>query len=395
MEDKSKSPLAGFTAAVGVLNPGLNSLDDDKEFNENSAIPEVDPEELPGQEKEKIKNNETWNTTDDTDDASDKGTEKEDKKSKTVEKEEGTKSKVDETETSEIEDEDDEAEIVSPFVDLFAEELGWEIDEEEKPKTISELVKYMNDVIEANSKPSFASEEIEALNKFVEEGGDVKEYFNNLYGDGIDPETIDLTKENNQKLVVKENLKQRGYSEDRIKKLIDRYEDAGTLEEEAEDAIELIKENKAKHKEQLLKEQEKISQLQKNQQLKFVKDVQDTVKGINSIRGIPVSPKEKQALLDYVFKPGSDGRTQYQKDYEKSSLNLIESAYFTMKGDALLKKIETKATSDAAKILKEKLKPKSTTKPGKNTRDIESDESLSLFSLAASHLHKPQNFNFN
>lgn len=397
MSEKVKSPLAGFTAAVGAIAPGLSSLDEDKELNENPNILEVDPEEITGKKEDD-------NTDDDdvvdvnTIDTPSKGSKKETKVSDGTEEKEKTKAKTDDTEDVSAVDEDedtDEAELITPFVDLFSQELGWEMDDEEKPKTIADLVSYMNEIIETNSKPSFASEEVEELNKFIAEGGNVKSYFEHLYGDGIDVESIDLSNESNQKRVVKENLKLRGYTEERINKLVERYEDAGTLEDEAEDALDLIKEHKAKTKEQLLKEQEKINQAQKNQQLKFVKDVQDTVKGINSIRGIPISLKEKQALLDYVFKPGSDGRTSYQRDYEKNHLNLIESAYFTMKGDALLKKIETKATADAAKTLKEKLKPKSTTKPGKNTRDMEADDSLSILDLAASHLHKPQTFNFN
>lgn len=383
MSTKKESPLDGFSAAVGAINPGLNTLKDEDEINENPNIPEVDPEEITGEKEDDVEST----SSKDTKQASEK------EKTSSIEKEDTTKDKVEDVESAE--DDTDESELITPFVDLFSQELGWEMDEEEKPKTIQELVNYMNDVIEANSKPSFASPEIENLNKFVEEGGDLKQFFSELYSDGIDPESIDLEKESNQKLVVTENLKLRGYSEDRIKKLVTRYEDAGTLEDEAEDALELIKEHKTKRKEQLLKEQEKLAQQQKNQQLKFIKDVEDTVKGINAVRGIPVSLKEKQALLDYMLKPGSDGRTSYQRDYEKNHLNLIESAYFTMKGDALLKKIETKATADAAKTLKDKLKPKATTKPGKNTRDIEADESLSLFDLAASHLHKPQNFNFN
>ena len=386
MSEKKESPLAGFSAAVGELNSGTGSLEQKGDFNENPNIPEVDPEELTGKKED----NDTGDTDTSVIDNIDKGSKKENKST-----EENNQKDANEEETSDIEDESNEAELVTPFVDLFAEELGWEIGDEEKPKTIAELVTYMNEIIEANSKPSYASEDIERLNKFVEDGGDLKQFFSDVYGDGIDPDTIDLSKENNQKLVVNENLKQKGYSEDRIKKMIARYEDAGTLEDEAEDAIELIKETKAKRKEQLLKEQEKVSDLQKKQQLKFVSDVQETVKGLTSIRGIPISLKEKQALLDYVFKPTNDGRTSYQKDYEKNHVNLIESAYFTMKGDALLKKIENKATSEAAKTLKEKLKPKATTKPGRNTRDMEADESLSLFDLAASHLHKPQTFNFN
>lgn len=63
-------------------------------------------------------------------------------------------------------------------------------------------------------------------------------------------------------------------------------------------------------------------------------------------------------MLDYIFKPEADGLTKYQKDYAKDNRNLIESAYFTMKGDSLIQKVKQKATSQAAKNLQDKLASK-------------------------------------
>ncbi|MBQ7819899.1 MAG: hypothetical protein IJ341_09420 [Bacteroidales bacterium] len=158
-------------------------------------------------------------------------------------------------ETIEEEIEDDDSEVVTNFFDAMAEELGWEFDEEEtesKPKNVSDLIKYFKTVIEENSKPDFASEEIEALDAYVKQGGDLKKY---LQVDAeLDLEDIDLDDESNQKAVVKMLLKEKGFSAKQIEKKISKYEDAGLLEDEAEDAIEDLKEIREQRKEQLLKE---------------------------------------------------------------------------------------------------------------------------------------------
>ena len=54
--------------------------------------------------------------------------------------------------------------------------------------------------------------------------------------------------------MVKKLLKEKGFSDARISKMITKYEDAGILEDEATDAIEDLKEINQSKKEQLLKE---------------------------------------------------------------------------------------------------------------------------------------------
>jgi len=62
-------------------------------------------------------------------------------------------------------------------------------------------------------------------------------------------------------------------------------------------------------------------------------------------------------LFDYIFKVDSEGKSQYAKDFEKNlSKNLIESAYFTMKADALISNAEKKGESSAAEKLRKMLR---------------------------------------
>jgi hypothetical protein len=290
-------------------------------------------------------------------DASDKS-KKEDKKKKEVSEESDSTLKDKGKEGNDNEIDVEETELVGAFSELFAEELGWKFEEGEKPSSIKDLVKYMQDVITANSEPDFASDEIKELDEFVREGGSVKDFYSKVYKSEINIDSVDLTKVDSQKAVIRENLRNRGYSEQRIDKLISRYEEQDALEEEATDSLEEVKESREKTKQQLLANQKIAQQEVADSQLMFVQNVQKIIKDTESIRGISIPDKEKKALVEYIFKPGKDGMTNYQRDYNSNLKNLVESAYFTMKGDTLVNNIQKRAASDAVKNLKTKLKAK-------------------------------------
>ena len=274
--------------------------------------------------------------------------------------------------------EEDDSEVVTNFFDAMAEELGWEFDEEEtesKPKNVSDLIKYFKTVIEENSKPDFASEEIEALDAYVKQGGDLKKY---LQVDAeLDLDEIDLDDESNQKAVVKMLLKEKGFSAKQIEKKISKYEDAGLLEDEAEDAIEDLKEIREQRKEQLLKEQKKQYEAYQEQQRAFYNNVVDEIKGLKNIRGIAIPEKDKRVLIDYILKPDADGRTKYQKDYAKGGVkNLIESAYFTMNADKLLEAAKREGNNKAVERFRNSLKSTSVSSKSKQTQTSSSDEPI-------------------
>lgn len=273
---------------------------------------------------------------------------------------------------------EDDSELVGNFFDAMAEELGWEFDEEEtdsKPKNVQELISYFKTVIEENSKPDFASEEIEALDAYVKQGGDLKKY---LQIDAeLDLDDIDLDEESNQKAVVKMLLKEKGFSSKQIDKKISKYEDAGLLEDEAQDAIEDLKEIRDQKKEQLLKEQKKQHEQYQEQQRAFYTNVVDEIKGLKNIRGIAIPEKDKKVLIDYILKPDADGRTKYQKDYAKGGVkNLIESAYFTMNADKLLEAAKREGNNKAVERFRNSLKSTSVSSKSKQTQPSSSDEPI-------------------
>ena len=273
-------------------------------------------------------------------------------------------------------DDEDDSELVGNFFDAMSEELGWEFEEgDEKPKSVPELINYFKTVIEENSKPDFASEEIEALDAYVKQGGDLRKY---LQIDAeLDLDDIDLDEEANQKAVVKMWLKEKGFSAKQIEKKISKYEDAGLLEDEAEDAIEDLKEIREQKKEQLLKEQEKAHMQYQEQQRAFYTNVVDEIKGLKNIRGIAIPEKDKKVLIDYILKPDADGRTKYQKDYAKGGVkNLIESAYFTMNADKLLEAAKREGNNKAVERFRNSLKSTSVSSKSKQAQTSSNDESI-------------------
>ena len=273
-------------------------------------------------------------------------------------------------------DDEDDSELVGNFFDAMSEELGWEFEEgDEKPKNVPELINYFKTVIEENSKPDFASEEIEALDAYVKQGGDLRKY---LQIDAeLDLEDIDLDEEANQKAVVKMWLKEKGFSSKQIERKISKYEDAGLLEDEAQDAIEDLKEIREQKKEQLLKDQEKAHKQYQEQQRAFYTNVVDEIKGLKNIRGIAIPEKDKKVLIDYILKPDADGRTKYQKDYAKGGVkNLIESAYFTMNADKLLEAAKREGNNKAVEKFRNSLKSTSVSSKSKQAQSSSNDEPI-------------------
>ena len=292
---------------------------------------------------------------------------------------------IESTESTEVEDTDEEpTETVTALFDAIAEELNWTMDEEDKkPTNVEDLVAYFKDVIEENSVPVYANEEVKEIDEFVRNGGKLQDYFKAIAP--VEYDSIDITREDNQKKVLKEYLKTQGYNDTRIDRKLERYEDAGVLEEEAEEALEFLKDASSKNKERLLEEQETFARQQKEEQQKYIDSVVKEINSITEIRGIKIPKEDKARLAEYMFKPDSSGQTQYVKDFVKDPKNVIGAAYFTMKGDALLGAAKNEGNTKAMQRLKNSLK---STGAGKNSKKITTSSSDSLWVTVARQLGK-------
>lgn len=377
-----KMTLGGFEAVLDSFIPNPDGGFRNSNVDENINVNADEFESLDDEELEDIKNNNI-----EVKNKKEKPVEEQDTEEEEIEEEDiEDKSKrkpgrprkeetiEEETEEEEEVEDNNEENVVTNFFDAMAEKLNWEFEEgEEKPKSVDELINYFQNVIEENSKPEYSSEEVEALDNFVKQGGDLKKYL--TIDADLDLDDIDIEDEANQKLVVKQLLKEKGFSTKKIDKLVSRYEEAGLLEDEAQDALEDLKEIKEEKKKQLLEDQKKAYQIQLQRQQQFYDNVVSEIKGLKNIRGITVPEKDKKVLMDYILKPDTDGKTKYQKDYAKGGVkNLIESAYFTMNADKLIEAAKREGNNSAIDKFRRSLKSSSiTTKSRKQATGSDDD----------------------
>lgn len=373
MEKKETNVLGGFETIIDSFIPKTeqeielenfeNKVNDDDDDDENKKV--EDPIVAKMKKEGKIKTTSEEQDPDKDDDDNDDVVDP---------KQDEPNEDVDEPK-NQINFDSNETEMVTNFFDAIAEKLEWaDVTDEEKPKSVEDLINYFSKVIEEDSKPQYASEEIEALDNYVKQGGDLAKY---LQIDAeLDLDEIDLDDETNQKLVVKSLLREKGFNEKQIDKKISKYIDAGLLEDEAQDAIEDLKEIKEQKKEQLLAEQKRAYEQYRQRQQDFCDNVVTEIKNLKNIRGIAIPEKDKKVLMDYILKPDSDGKTKYQKDYAKGGVkNLIESAYFTMNADKLINAAKREGNNTAINKFKDSLKNTTVNSKSRNTsgRDSNSD----------------------
>lgn len=376
-----KMTLGGFEAVLDSFIPNPDGGFRNSNIDENVNVDADEFESLDDEELEDIKKN-NIEVKNKKENPVEEGTEEEEIEEGDIEdkpKRKPGRPRKEETIEEEAEEEEaiednNEENVVTNFFDAMAEKLNWEFEEDEdKPKSVDELINYFQNVIEENSKPEYSSEEVEALDNFVKQGGDLKKYL--TIDAELDLDDIDIEDETNQKLVVKQLLKEKGFSTKKIDKLVSRYEEAGLLEDEAQDALEDLKEIKEEKKKQLLEDQKKAYREQIQRQQQFYDNVVSEIKGLKNIRGITVPEKDKKVLMDYILKPDTDGKTKYQKDYAKGGVkNLIESAYFTMNADKLIEAAKREGNNSAIDKFRRSLKSSSiTTKSRKQATGSDDD----------------------
>lgn len=249
-----------------------------------------------------------------------------------------------------------EAQNIGAFFDAFAEALNWDVEDDEKPTTVEGLIDYIGDVVEQNSTPTYADERIAQLDNYVKNGGRFEDFYQAAQQQ-LTYDNMDMEDESNQKAVVRDYMKLQGFNDEQINRKIERYEDADMLVEEAEDAVARLKQIQEARIAQAAEQQERIRVAQEEQARQFMTDLNSSIGSLDNIRGIAVPKEDRKRLLDYITRTDADGLTQYQKDFNANMINnLIESAYFTMKGDSLLGEARRDGQTSAASKLRNMLR---------------------------------------
>ena len=361
MARKKKNPLGDFENALNSLGfGGQEGGDSVTDIDNQDVVNQVLDD--PNDDIENLDNPDTTVTEDNKDTTTDPNVREDDTEvpdnilnntSDTNTVEENEQEETVEDNNTEI---PGEAEQVGAFFDAFAEAAGWSVDDSERPKNVDEFVEYMSKVAEENSIPQYADDRIAQLDQYVKNGGRFEDFYQTQQR-SMYYYNIDIEDESNQKAVVRDYYKLQGMNDEQINRKIERYEDADMLEDEATDAINYLKAYEAQQAQYMAQQQEAQRQAQEQQAAQFVEDLTNGINGLADIRGIAIPKEDKKALYDYITKTDADGLTQYQKDFNGNLVNnLIESAYFTMKGDALLGEARRNGQTSAASKLRNMLR---------------------------------------
>jgi hypothetical protein len=359
--------FGGFQSVADNLS-GHTDIDDDGVSIIGSQLPdrgepikeppaEEDDDETNENNEDQLEDGQTEEEEDGDDEDTDEDTEDNNPDSSTSTKKTTKSSNSDDNDGDDSDDlGDSEPEIAEYIQEKIFERFGLEVGGEnfKKFESIEDVSNFITDAINENSIPEFANEEVAHIDEYVRNGGDLSKYMTSVHG-GINLDEVNIEDTETQKHLVREDLKNQGLPDTRIARKIERMEDTGVLAEEAEDALEALKDFKRNQEEKLLDDQRKLKEQYEEQNRAFVNSVQEELERMDNVRSIPITQGEKKKLLTYIFRPTTNGETEYQKEYKSNVRYLLESAYFTMEGDKLVSKVEKKAKSTAAKKLKTKL----------------------------------------
>mgnify|MGYP006429881299 CR=1 FL=1 len=209
----------------------------------------------------------------------------------------------------ENDDEDDEEETESVktlktlkekgVIDLTDEEMqeeGFDADEALETKWEEALDNHVRE--SAQNLP----ENVKDLIRYANKGGDVNEYLKGMYENSTSSVTkdSDMSKDENLKKAITEDLKHQGYDDDYIETHIETLEKNEKLEKLGKKSFEkVIKRQDEKEKERVKSIEEQNRQKKaksKEDRQKYEQFIQDNTE----VSGIKLTPKMKKELPDYI-----------------------------------------------------------------------------------------------
>ena len=268
------------------------------------------------------------------------------------------------------EDTNQEEEIQESPLKIIAEELKEKgilnIKEEDKFDSDDDFIDIwkrnkeegVQELFESKFENHPQKEKAKALFEYIENGGDIDK-FTETYANPLS--FIDLTNEKDQERVVTLKLKSTSrLSEEKIKEKITKLKDAALLEEEAKDSFEELSAIQKENEALLISQQAELAKQAREQTLKTQNEMREFIQKNDSIKGIDIkSKKDKEALIDYLFKPtvkvGNQLVSKYVADNENETLeDFMAIVALKAKGldlKAIEKSLEVKVKQDLASKL--------------------------------------------
>lgn len=318
------------------IGDGLTTTEDSKETSENLDTLEDEPEDTADSDDDADTPDSDDNDIEDTTDEDDN----------------------EDSEGNEYEESDEDTSIA----ESIAKALGYDI-ENNYEDTEEGLVEFTKDIAQniAEDQINELFQQFPLVQKhldFVMAGGDSEKFFQ-AYNPNLDYSQYEIDKGDirTQKAFVSEYFKTKGHDEEFIKDMLEDYEDSGKLYDKATIAQKQLANVQREERERLVEEQKQIQAQTAKQQQEFWENVANVIDEGKEFAGIRIPEKEKAKFFDYISAPiNKNGATKRDEDYANAELEVkLAVDYLMFKGFKLNDIISTKAKTESAKNLKEKL----------------------------------------
>lgn len=235
---------------------------------------------------------------------------------------------------------------INALFDVFVDEYGWgDIPKEERPRNAEEFVEYVNALIDTNAVPQYAHPELQKLDEYVRNGGDLGTYMKTM-GE-IDYTNVAITNEYDAQLAVAQLLRAQGYDEQTIGRKITNYTQKGVLLDEAQDALDILAGWSQMEKQNRLIQAQQQRQAEAAAQNEYMTITAKALMQAPDILGVKLNDRERRELFQYMFRPTKNGESQFSQDYSSNPYNLITAAFITRYGDQALSDLRKKSEKRA------------------------------------------------
>lgn len=208
----------------------------------------------------------------------------------------------------------------------------------------------------------------EQLEKIFATMPDVKEYFEYRANNGdplkyfeaqqaeVDYNGVDIENLAIQKRVIIDGMRQQGFGDEDITRMVESYEDAGILKDNASIYLQQLQRTQGQRKQQLLAQQEQEAAQQRQEAEAYWNGVQETINAGN-LKGMAIPQRQRGKFYEWMTTPVNEqGYTQ--RDIDRNNIDqetALAVEYLLFQGFDLKKLASNAAATQKVSSLKSKL----------------------------------------
>ncbi|BAX03431.1 VIP2; Actin-ADP-ribosylating toxin family protein [Azobacteroides phage ProJPt-Bp1] len=276
----------------------------------------------------------------------------------------------------------EEGELVNKWFDVLVDEYGWgNIPEENRPKDMKQFSEYVVDIIRENSVPQYSHPDVQALDEYVKNGGDINTYLRTA--SEINYDNVNINNPHDCQMVIAHNLRLQGFNDKQIAHKINKYTEAGLLQDEGASSLAIMKSWSNSQKQALVQRQQQEAQAAQQQDAGFVQAVASVMDQTQEVFGMPLSRRDKAELFEYMFTPVNEyGHSRFALDYSSNPDFLVRNAYLCMKKDKASRNLRSAGEKDAMSRFRDTIARQNVTRTKSAPRKGRSDESRPFWEIA-------------